>query len=407
MLQVQEQISQPDLSSPQFRANPHPFYAQLRAVAPVHRVRLSRRESAWMVTRYNDVQAVLKDQRFAKDRFQAMTPEQQAKMPWIPEMIKPLARNMLDLDEPDHGRLRSLVHQAFTPRLIEQLRERVQSLCDELLDAAQRRGRMDLIHDYALPLPITIITEMLGVPSKDRAKFHRWSSTIVSATSGSEMLRVLPSVWLFMRYVRQFFKQRRAQPGDDLTTALIQAEQAGDRLSEDELLAMVMLLLIAGHETTVNLIASGTLALLQHPEQKQRLHDNPGLIKPAIEELLRYTSPVDCATERFAREDVVFKDVLIARGEQIIAVLGSANRDEEQFANPDTLDLTREPNRHLAFGQGIHYCLGAPLARLEGQIAINTLLRRMPKLCLAVAPEQLRWRRGLIIRGLQKLPVAF
>lgn len=406
MLQVQEQISQPDLSSPQFRANPYPFYAQLRAAAPVHRVRLSRRESAWMVTRYNDVQAVLKDQRFAKDRFQAMTPEQQAKMPWMPEMIKLLARNMLDLDEPDHSRLRGLVHQAFTPRLIEHLRERVQSLCDELLDAAQRRGRMDLLHDYALPLPITIIAEMLGVPARDRAKFHRWSSTIVSATSSSEMLRVLPSVWLFMRYLRQFFKQRRAQPGDDLTTALIQAEEAGDHLSEDELLAMVMLLLIAGHETTVNLIASGTLALLQHPDQIQMLRDDPGLIKTAIEELLRYTSPVDCATERFAREDVVFKDVLIARGEQVMAVLGSANRDEEQFVDPDTLDITREPNRHLAFGQGIHYCLGAPLARLEGQIAITTLLRRMPKLRLAVAPEQLRWRRGLIIRGLEKLPVA-
>ena len=404
---AQEQISQPNISSPQFRANPYPFYAQLRATAPVHQVKISRRETAWMVTRYNDVLAVLRDERFAKDRFTAMTPEQQAKMPWIPEMMKPLARNMLDLDEPDHGRLRGLVHKAFTPRLIEQLRDRVQSLCDELLDAARRRGRIDLIHDYALPLPITIIAEMLGVPTRDRAKFHRWSSTIVSASSGSEMLRVLPAVWLFMRYLRQFFKQRRAQPGDDLTTALLQAEEAGDHLSEDELLAMVMLLLIAGHETTVNLIGSGTLALLQHPAQKQQLRDDPALIKTAIEELLRYTSPVDCATERFAREDIVFQGVRIARGEQVLAVLGSANRDEEQFSNPETLDLTRDPNRHLAFGQGIHYCLGAPLARLEGQIAITTLLRTLPNLRLAVAPERLRWRKGLIIRGLEKLPMTF
>jgi cytochrome P450 PksS len=266
---------------------------------------------------------------------------------------------------------------------------------------------MDLIHDYALPLPITIIAEMLGVPAQDRAKFHRWSSSIVSVSSNSEMLRVLPPTFLFMRYLRKFFKQRRAQPGDDLTTALIQAEESGDRLSEDELLAMVMLLLIAGHETTVNLIASGTLALLQHPEQKQMLCDDPGLIKPAIEELLRYTSPVDTATDRFAREDLTLAGVRIGRGEQILAVLGSANRDEEQFTNPDTLDITREPNRHLGFGQGIHYCLGAPLARLEGQIAINTLLHRLPNLRLAAAPEQLRWRRGLIIRGLEKLPVAF
>ncbi|HEY0735010.1 MAG TPA: cytochrome P450 [Herpetosiphonaceae bacterium] len=404
---AQVQIIQPDMRSPQFRANPHPFYAQLRAEAPVYQVQLSRRESIWLVTRYNDVLAVLKDERFVKDRLQAMTPEQQAKQPWMPGMLKPLTRSMLTLDEPDHGRLRSLVHQAFTPRLIEQLRERVQSLCDELLDAAQRRGRMELIQDYALPLPITIIAEMLGVPARDRAKFHRWSRAIILVFSGSQMLQGLPQIWLFMRYLRQFFKLRRKQPGDDLTTALIQAEAAGDRLSEDELLAMVMLLLIAGYETTVNLIASGTLALLQHPEQKQRLHDNPGLIKPAIEELLRYTGPVDCATERFAREDVVFKDVLISRGEQVRAVLSSANRDEEHFNNPDTLDLTREPNRHLAFGQGIHYCLGAPLARLEGQIAINTLLHRMPKLRLAVAPEQLRWRRGLSLRGLEQLPVAF
>lgn len=407
MQQVQERIIQPDIASPQFRANPYPFYARLRAEAPVYRVKLSRRESAWMVTRYNDVLTVLKDDRFGKDRFKVMTPDQQAKMPWIPGIIKPLSRNMLDLDPPDHTRLRGLVHKVFSPRLIEQLRNRVQTLCDQLLDAAQRRGRMDLIHDYALPLPITIIAEMLGVPAQDRAKFHRWSSSIVSVSSNSEMLRVLPPTFLFMRYLRKFFKQRRAQPGDDLTTALIQAEESGDRLSEDELLAMVMLLLIAGHETTVNLIASGTLALLQHPEQKQMLCDDPGLIKPAIEELLRYTSPVDTATDRFAREDLTLAGVRIGRGEQILAVLGSANRDEEQFTNPDTLDITREPNRHLGFGQGIHYCLGAPLARLEGQIAINTLLHRLPNLRLAAAPEQLRWRRGLIIRGLEKLPVAF
>ena len=405
---AQEQIGQPAMRSPQFRANPFPFYAQLRAAAPVYQVHLSRRESIWLVTRYSDVLALLKDERFVKDRLQAMTPEQQAKQPWMPSMLKPLTRSMLTLDEPDHSRLRGLVHKAFTPRLIEELRNRVQSLCDELLDAAQRRGHMELIGDYALPLPITIIAEMLGVPTRDRAKFHQWSRALILVFSGSsQMLQGLPQIWLFMRYLRQFFKQRRAQPGDDLTTALIRAEESGDRLSEDELLAMVMLLLIAGYETTVNLIGSGTLALLQHPAQKQQLRDDPALIKTAIEELLRYTSPVDCATERFAREDVVFNGVRIARGEQVRAVLGSANRDEEQFVNPDTLDITRDPNRHLAFGQGIHYCLGAPLARLEGQIAINTLLRRMPNLRLAVAPEQLRWRRGLSLRGLEQLPVTF
>jgi cytochrome P450 len=403
------QIPQPDLASPQFRANPYPFYARLREEAPVYRAKLSKRESVWMLTCYDDVLSALKDERLGKDRFQAMTPEQQAKMPWVPDMVKPLMRNMLDLDAPDHTRLRALVHKAFTPRLIEQLRGRVQTLCNELLDATQRRGHMDLIQDYALPLPMTIIAEMLGVPASDQGKFHRWSSRIVSLSSNSqgELLRVLPSMWMFMRYLRSFFKLRRAEPRDDLTSALVQAEESGDRLSEDELLAMVMLLLIAGHETTVNLIANGTLALLEHPDQLQRLRDDRSLLKPAIEELLRFTSPVDIATDRFAKEDLTIRGVRIARGEQVMAVLGSANRDPRQFANPDTLDITREPNRHLAFGQGIHYCLGAPLARLEGQIAIDTLLERLPKLRLAVRPEQLRWRRGLIIRGLEKLPVVF
>jgi cytochrome P450 PksS len=207
--------------------------------------------------------------------------------------------------------------------------------------------------------------------------------------------------------VRQLVARRRTDPQDDLITALLHAGASGDTLSEDELLAMVVLLLIAGHETTVNLIASGTLALLEHPDERERLRRDPALIKPAIEELLRFTSPVDIATERYASEDVTLEGVTIPRGELVLAAVGSANRDERQFPNPDMLDLSREPNRHLAFGQGAHYCLGAPLARLEGQIAITTLLRRMPDLRLAVAPGALRWRRGLILRGLEVLPVAF
>jgi cytochrome P450 PksS len=203
------------------------------------------------------------------------------------------------------------------------------------------------------------------------------------------------------------FKQRRKNPQDDLVTALVQAEEAGDTLSEDELLAMVFLLLIAGHETTVNLIASGTLALLQHPEQMNLLRQNPSLIKPAIEELLRFTSPVEIATERFAREDITLRGMTIPRGEMVLAVLGSANRDEEQFPDPGALDITRDPNRHLAFGQGGHYCLGAPLARLEGQIAMNTLLHQLPALRLTVAPDSLRWRKGVFLRGLKQLPLAF
>jgi cytochrome P450 PksS len=237
--------------------------------------------------------------------------------------------------------------------------------------------------------------------------FHRWSSRIVSMSSSSDMVRSIPAIWLFLRYLRKLVAQRRADPRDDLITALVQAEAAGDTLSEDELLAMVFLLLVAGHETTVNLIASGTLALLQHPEQREQLQQNPALITSAVEELVRFASPVECATERYACEDVMIAGVAIPRGELVLGVIGSANRDELHFSMPDTLNLRREPNRHLAFGLGAHYCLGAPLARLEAQVAITTLLDRLPNLRLAVKPQALRWRRSPILRGLQALPVTF
>lgn len=406
-----DQSIAPDLASPQFNADPYQFYARLRAEAPVYRTTLPHKQVAWLVTRYEDVLGILKDERFVKDRLNALSPEENAKTPWVPDVFKPLTRNMLDVDEPDHTRLRALVRKAFTPRLIEQLRGRIQMLCDGLLDAAQRKGSMELISDYALAVPATVIADLLGVPPEDRRKFHRWSTKIVSVSPGAEAslqgLRLIPSVWAFIRYLRKQFKQRRSEPKDDLITALVQAEEAGDKLSEDELLAMGFLLLVAGHETTVNLIASGTLALLEHPEQMEMLMHNPSLIKPTVEELLRYTSPVQIATERFTREDVAIAETIIPRGELVLAVIGSGNRDEQHFENPHTLDITREPNRHLAFGKGIHHCLGAPLARMEGQIAINTLVHRFPNLRLAVAPESLRWRRGLFLRGLEKLPLAF
>jgi cytochrome P450 PksS len=219
------------------------------------------------------------------------------------------------------------------------------------------------------------------------------------------MIKVLPSAMAFLRYIRRLIKKRRVDPGDDLTTALVQAEEAGEQLSEDEMLSMVFLLLVAGHETTVNLIGNGTLALLDHPDEMERLRNDPALIKSAIEELLRYDSPLETATERFALEDVTIEGVTIPRGETVFAVIASANRDDRQFENPDQLDITREPNKHLSFGLGVHYCLGAPLARLEGQIAINALLARAPELRLAGERGALRWRRGLVLRGLEALPV--
>jgi cytochrome P450 len=244
------------------------------------------------------------------------------------------------------------------------------------------------------------------VPAEDHAKFHRWSNRLVSVSSGRDMLRALPAALSFVRYLRKLVERRRVEPQDDLITALIRAEEAGDKLNDDELLAMAFLLLVAGHETTVNLIASGTLALLEHPKQAEALKRDPSLVKPAVEELLRYTSPVEMATERYAREDVEIEGATIPRGELVLAVLGSANRDERHFEDPDALDLARDPNRHLAFGRGgAHHCLGAPLARMEGQIAISALLRRFPEARLPVAPESLRWRQGLFLRGPRRLPL--
>lgn len=387
-----------DLASPRFKADPYPFYARLRAEAPVFRTRVPVGGVAWLVTRYDDVLTVLKDERFAND----WSP----RMPWVlRRFARPLTQGMLNKDAPDHTRLRALVNKAFTPRRIEGLRERIQNVCNDLLDAAAPSGRIELVHAYALPLPVIIISELLGIPSRDRLQFYAWSKCMVEASSQMRILRAVPKVWSLFRYLHQVFSERRAHPQEDLVTALVQAEEAGDKLNEDELLAMMILLLVAGFETTTNLIASGTLALLQHPEQRDRFRQDPALTESAIEELLRYTSPLEVASVRHTREEVTIGAVTIPRGELVAPVLGSANRDEAQFPSPDVLDLGREPNRHLAFGLGAHFCLGAPLARLEGRMALTTLFRRLPNLRLAQPPESLRWRKSLVLRGLEELPL--
>ncbi|HYV49802.1 MAG TPA: cytochrome P450 [Myxococcaceae bacterium] len=398
-------IDPPDLASPGFKANPFPLYARLRAEAPVYRVQLPDKQRPWLVTRYDDVVSVLKDPRFGRDRMGAMTPEQRKKMPLIARLYEPLSRSMLGRDPPDHTRLRALVHQAFTPRFIEQLRGRIQELADELLTAVQRKGSVDLLTAYALPLPLTVISEMLGVPPKDRRKFQRWADALTANASLFGAIRLIPVLSLLTRYTRKFIEERRSSPGNDLISALVQAEESGETLNAEELLGTVFLLLVAGYKTTVNLIANGAHALLQEPGQLERLRADPALITSAVEEILRYTSPVDMTAERVAREDVEVAGTRISRGEMVLAVLASANRDEQQFANPDVLDVAREPNKHVAFGSSIHFCLGAHLARLEGQIALQALFQRMPHLRFAKPPESLRWRARLNMRGLEELPV--
>jgi len=392
-----EHIQLPDLASPAFKANPYPYYARLRVQAPVFRIRAMFGLTAWLITRYDDVFRVLKDEMFANN----WTP----KMPFPLRRAKPLTRHMLTADPPDHTRLRTLVQKAFTPRMVERLRERIHAVCAGLLDAAQSRGEMDVVADYALPLPLTVIGELLGIPVEDRLRFHSWSRSSISASRRLDFLRAWPDLWLFYRHLRKLIAARRSEPRDDLISALVQAEEAGDKLNEDELQAMSVLLLIAGYETTVNLIASGTLALLQNPEQARLLRDEAAVAEPAVEELLRFTSPLDIASVRMAKADVALDGVTVRRGDLVLAAVGSANRDESQFPDPDTLNLVRSPNKHLALGQGAHFCLGAPLARLEGAIALTMLWQRFPNLRLAQPATNLRWRRSFALRGLEELPV--
>lgn len=401
------EIEPVNLASPAFKADPHPFYARLREHKPIARVRLSNGQLAWVVARYADVAALLKDPRFAKDRANAFTEAQMAKARRPPKAFAPLMRNMLDRDDPDHARLRRLVHKAFTSQRVEMMASRTQVLSDRLIDAAVARGAFDLINDFALPLPVTVISEMLGVPEADRARFARWSKTIITNTmTPLSLLLSMPHMLAFVRYLRWLIEDKRRNPADDLVTALAQAEGAGDGLDADELMAMVAILLSAGHETTTNLIGNGVLALMQHPDQRERLRTQPALIELAVEELLRFGSPVEMSTHRFAREDLEIAGQPIARGELVFGLIASANRDEAQFLQGHALDLGREPNRHLAFGLGGHFCVGAPLARMEGRIAIDTLLRRLPTLHLARADAPLRWRSGLVLRGLESLAVA-
>lgn len=395
-----------DITRAEFKADPFPFYAALRAEKPVCRARLGQMEG-YLVTRYDDVLSVLKDKRFSKDLRSIENAAELSKRPWTPEFARALERTMLDQDDPNHARLRALVHRAFTPARIDKLQNRITAIANERLDAVQSTGRTELVRDFALPLPLTVISELLGVSDQDRVKFHKMSQAFFLPPTVFNMFRMLPAAWSLIRFLRRMLADRKVNPGDDLMTGLVQAEESGDKLSEDEQVAMVVLLLVAGHETTVNLISSGMLALLEHPEQLEWLKQNPDRIKPAVEELLRYCNPVETATERYATEDLELHGTKIRRGELVLAVLASANRDETHFSRPNELDLTRDPNRHLAFGHGIHFCLGAPLARMEAQIAINLLLKRLPNVRLAVRAKDLRWRATPIVRGVAELPLRF
>jgi cytochrome P450 PksS len=390
-------------ADPEFRRDPYPTYARMRAASPVSRVTTAAGTEFYAVTRFVDVEAALKDARLVKDIRNARPELRDAPAPI------PGGATMLRSDPPEHTRLRSLAHQAFTPRLVNTMREHIQSLSDGLLDAVEPAHRMDLIADFAFPLPVTVICELLGVPATDGPRFRQWSSALITSGSlGGEAVPRIPEVLMLVTYMRDLIQERRAQqsPGDDLIGQLIQARDGAQQLSERELVSTCLLLLLAGHETTVNLIGSGMLALLLNPEQLHVLQNDPRLIRPAVEELLRFVNPVQLVT-RFAAEDIEIGGVPIPHGSRLVLLVAAANHDLDFAAGAERLDVTRPVRQHVAFGQGIHYCLGALLARLEGEIAFSTLLRRLPNIRLAADPDQLVWRPGVPLRGLVALPVEF
>ncbi len=396
-----------DITSAGFKSRSHAAYARLREREPVCRVAAGPFGTAVLVTRYADVAAMLKDPRLAKDAANALTPAQMAQQRRPPRMFAPLTRNMLSLDDPDHARLRRLAQAAFTPRQVERLQGQVEAASQALLDGLMHRASFDLIAEYALRLPVAVISDLLGVPKPDQVRFALWSHAMIRAgTSKLSLLLQLPGMLAFLRYLKRLIVSKRAEPADDLVTALVRAEDEGGRLDADELMAMVAILLSAGHETTSNLIANGTLALLQHPAECDRLRADQGLMEAAVEELLRFASPIETSTTRWARMDMEIAGQRVTRGELVLGAIASANRDDTQFNDAGRLDLGRSPNRHLTFGEGGHYCVGAALARLEGRIAFRDLLTRWPVLRLAASPESLRWKPGLVLRGLEQLPIA-
>lgn len=396
-----------DLFSPKFKANPFPTFAQMRQDDPIYAHRSPGGGTIWYITRFAEVMAVLKDNdHFVKDMRHALPPG--AAQPRKSSLNRLINENMLFADPPDHTRLRALVNQAFTPRRVEQLAGRIQQITDELLDGIAADEEADLIASFALPMPVRIIAELLGIPPSDQAQVADWSQAIISPGSRDLTYRARKrKVRAFVGYLRQMFALRQQKPQDDLISALVQAEEAGERLNEAELSSMVALLLVTGHETTVNLLGNGALALLNHPEQLALLQERPEVWETAVEELLRFDGPVETSTTRWVREDIAFEGHQMRRGDVVRVVLASANRDTCQFAHADVLDVTRSDNRHLAFGLGVHYCLGAPLARLEGEIGLKTLFETFPNLRLALPAEQLRWRSGVLFRGLHALPVTW
>ena len=393
---------------PARQGDPFAYYARLRRLTPVIRAKIPTRGVGWVVTRYEDVDRVLKDDRFSADpRYAKSPPLFGFGGRFAPKLIKLVGDSMICVDDPAHARLRRLVAKAFTPRSISEMEGPTRSAVAIMIDDLAKRGTVDLIADFALPLPLNIISEMLGIPEEWRLSFHHQIVRLIEVNDRPvrRAMRWAPAMPKLVRFFEDLVERKRREPDDRLITRLIEAEDAGDHLSRDELTAMIFLLLFAGHETSVNLIGNGVLALIENPDQMAVLRAQPELMDGAMEELLRYTSPVEYGTMRFAKEPVTIAGTRIDTGEMVMALHASANRDEAAFAEPDRLDITRVPGRHLAFGAGLHYCIGAALGRLETRLALSALLDRFADIRLAVPPDALRWRQSSGLRGLVALPL--
>lgn len=389
----------------EFFQNPHELYGRLRADHPVREVILPRGIKVWLVTRYDDVRAVLTDATVSKDMLSAVPLLERHSMSDEPQSFEAemgLAGHMLNSDPPEHTRLRALVNKAFTARRVKQMRGRVERAADELLDAMAAHDEVDLMSAYAFPLPTTVICELLGVPHQDKDEFRDLSVTMTSAARHEQMAAAAIKM---ADYLTRLVGSKRERPVDDLLSALVHARCDDDRLSESELRSMAFLLLVAGHESTVNLIGNAVITLLDHPDQLSALRADPSSAPGAIEELLRHEGPLNIGTYRYTTKPLRLGDVVIPAGEFVMVSFAAANRDSSRFADADRVDITRDTTGHLAFGYGVHHCLGASLARMEGEIAVTRLLDRFPRLAFAGDRKDLRWRSSTLMRGLETLPV--
>lgn len=386
------------------RSDPHSLYHSMRELSPVYRgVGPQTGRSFWFLTRYDDVVSALRDPRLGREVGRLPEHARAQHVFEGEEAFAMVNRHVLNMDPPDHTRLRRLVSTAFTHRRVRELEPRISEITHGLLDEMALQEEPDLIRDVAAPVPIIVIAELLGIPIEDRGWFRRVVDRNLRGSSDEEAMAAGLEL---MTYTSEAIERRRTEPGADLLSDLIHIEEEGDRLDHAELLSMVQLLLIAGHETTVNLIGNGMLELMSHPDQMSRLASDPGLIDPAIEEMLRFNGPVETPFPRFVYEDVDIGGTTIPCGDVVIPVLLAANRDPSQFPDPDRFDITRDPNKHVAFGFGIHYCLGAPLARAEARIVVSSLLARFGMMSLAIDRESLDWNPGFFLRGVRSLPTS-